>query len=134
MMKQIGIWLDYKEAYLIELNGSKVDVLRVESAIEDFHPKGGARSKSPWGPMDTVSESKYLERRKHQESAYFQKLLEAVNEVDELYIFGPAEAKNKFLKTFKKSSGIRPLMKGIESADSMTENQRIAKVKAFFNR
>ena len=60
MKKQTGIWLDFKNAFIITLENKSVDVKTIDSDIEDYHVKGGARSKQPWGPMDKTSESKYL--------------------------------------------------------------------------
>ena len=71
-------------------------------------------------------------RRKQQEKIYYQDLMESTNEADELYIFGPAEAKENFAKFLNKNTGFKSDIKAVDSADSMTENQKVAKVKAFF--
>ncbi len=134
MKKQIGIWLDYKEALIIELTEEKALTTSIPSEIEDFHPKGGARSKTNWGPMDKISERTYLERRKHQEKNYFQNLIKTVRKADELFVFGPAQAKDKFIQVIINSTGMHPALKGSEKTDSMTDNQKIAKVKAFFKK
>ncbi len=132
MKKQTGIWLDFKEASIIALEGKNANTTKIRSEIEDFHPKGGARSKTPWGPMDKMSERKYLERRKQQEKAYYEKLIAVIKEADELYIFGPAEAKFGLLQAIKNNHSFHPHLKGIEPADSITDNQKVAKVKAVF--
>ncbi|MEO1258604.1 MAG: hypothetical protein AAFZ15_07395 [Bacteroidota bacterium] len=132
MKKRIGIWLDYKEANIIILEEDGARVENILSEIELFHPKGGARSKSPYGPMDKILESKFLARRKLQEKAYYEKLMDAVKSADELFVFGPAEAKDGLLKAIKNSHQFRPELKGFERADSMTKNQKVAKVRAFF--
>ena len=133
MKKKIGIWLDFKEANIIELNNNETKLETVFSEIELVHPKGGARSKTPYGPMDTISESKFLERRKAQEKAYYEKLITAVKDADEIFIFGPAEAKDGLLKAIKGSRKFQSSLKGVEPADSMTDNQKVAKVRAFFD-
>jgi hypothetical protein len=134
MKKQIGIWLDLKEAEVIELSPKAVTVKHVSSEIEDFHVVGGSRSKTPWGPMDKVSESKILQRRKHQMKVYFDKIRSLVEHADELYIFGPAETKTALNHSFKQLKGFKPEIAGVESSDSITENQKIAKVRAFFGK
>lgn len=133
MKKQTGIWLDFREADIIELEGGEVNVRNIESDIDTSRPKGGAgQGGTPYGPMDKISESKYLERRKHQEKAYFEKLIAEIKSSDEVYIFGPAEAKDGLLKCIKDTSNFQPHLSGIETADSMTANQKVAKVKEFF--
>lgn len=133
MKKRIGIWLDFKEANIIELDKNDAKLATISSEIDLVHPKGGARSKTPYGPMDKISERKFLERRKAQERTYFEKLISAAKHADELYIFGPAEAKDGLLKAIKDTTGYHPILQGVERADSMTENQKVAKVRAFFD-
>jgi hypothetical protein len=53
---------------------------------------------------------------------------------DELYIFGPADTKTKLEKKINaEKSTIASKPKSIETADSMTSNQIVAKVKQFYN-
>ena len=132
MKKQIGIWLDLKKADIIELGLKAVNIKEVFSEIEDFHAVGGSRSKTPWGPMDKVSESKNLERRKHQLNTYFNKIRPLIENADELYLFGPAGTKNALAQNLQENKDFKPQILAVDSADSITENQKIAKVKAFF--
>ncbi|HHM20648.1 MAG TPA: hypothetical protein ENJ20_01375 [Bacteroidetes bacterium] len=136
MRKRVGIWLDFNEANIIELGaGGKKDVkiTTVPSGIEHYHPKGGARSKTPYGPMDQMSEKTYLERRKAQEKAYFKKLMEAVKDADDLFIFGPAEAREGLEKAIRANNNFRPRLWGSERVDYITQNQKVAKVRDFFS-
>lgn len=129
---KIGIWLDYRTANIITLKGKGTTYNTIESEVDPSKPRGGSRPKMKYGPVDTVSEKHFLERRKHEEKAYYEKLITAVKDADELYLFGPAEAKDGLLKAIKANKNFKPAFKGIETADSMTENQKIAKVRAFF--
>lgn len=129
---KIGIWLDYRAANLITLKGKSATYNTIDSGIDPAKPRGGSRPKMKYGPVDTISEKHFSERRKHEEKAYFENLITAINDADELYIFGPAEAKDGLLKAIKANKNFKPTFKGIETADSMTENQKIAKVRTFF--
>jgi len=130
-MKQIGIWLDFNEANIIELSNDEMSTATIPSNIEHYHLKGGARSKTPWGPMDKTSESKFLARKKQQEKNYYEAICEDIKEVDELFIMGPAEAKIG-LQKYIESTALQDKLMDVQTADSMTANQKIAKVKTFF--
>ncbi|MFK8006282.1 MAG: hypothetical protein AB8H03_07930 [Saprospiraceae bacterium] len=132
MKKQIGIWIDYKHAHLITLNGDQSMIEIIASEVEDYHPKGGSRSKTPYGPMEKISEKKYLERRKNQIGKYFNKVMKMVEYADEIFIMGPAGAKVGLRNKMIKTSLFRPYIKGFKSMDSITENQKVAETKAFF--
>ena len=49
-----------------------------------------------------------------------------------LYIFGPAEAKVGLEKAMMDDHNFKPIILGVETADSMTQNQMVAEVRAFF--
>lgn len=132
MKKQIGIWLDFREAHLITLAGEENKVKIISSEIEDFNIKGGARSKTPYGPMDVTSEKKYLERNKNQVDRYYSKIMEYVKDAEEIFIMGPAEAKIGLRKKMVNTNTFHPFIKGFETADSISENQKVARVREFF--
>ncbi|MBW8243585.1 hypothetical protein K1F50_12310 [Muricauda oceani] len=132
-MKQIGIWLDKQETNGVVLNNGKESFFNIVSELDFYNPKGGARSKTKWGPQDVVQDSKYLEREKHQLKKYFEEIAEQVSDADELAIFGPAETPDKFLDALKtRHSRLADKVKKTETTDSMTQNQFKALVKKSF--
>ena len=132
MKKQIGIWLDFKEAFIIDVNSEETKVTKIDSKIEFTHPGGGARSKTPWGPMDKISESKMLDRRTHQSTDYYKRILKTTQGAKEVFIFGPAEAKVGLLKMIEASKNKELIVRGYQAADAMTEKQKIATVRDFY--
>ena len=132
MKKQIGIWLDFREAHIIILEGKESKVKTILSEIEDFNIKGGARSKTPYGPMDVTSEKKYLERNKNQVDKYYSEIMEYVKDASEIFIMGPAEAKIGLRKKMVNTKSFSPFIKGFEAMDSVSENQKIARTHEFF--
>lgn len=131
MKKQCGIWLDFAEALIVHLEGEGLQTQSISSEIDHGHAKGGARSKTPWGPMDVMDEKKVLARTKQQAKAYYKAIIEAVGEVEDIYVFGPAEAKIGLEKALV-AAQLKDKVRAVEVADSMTKNQKVAKVKAFF--
>lgn len=134
-MKKIGIWLDKEKAHLVTIKNEDVGFKTITSEIEFFHPKGGSRSKTRWGPQDVVQDSKYLEREKHQLKLYFKELAKTIEDAEAIAIFGPADTNAKFYKELDENYKTLALkVKTVEKADSMTENQVKALVRNFFNK
>ena len=132
-MKKVGIWLDKKEALGVVLEDGKERIFNINSDLDFFNPKGGSRSKTRWGPQDVVQDSKYMEREKHQLKNYFDRIAETVEDVDELAIFGPAEAPEKLMAELKDSHPeLAEKVTTCKKADSMTKNQFAALVKQTF--
>jgi len=129
-MKQCGIWLDGSKAILVYLENGQCITEEIDSNLENYHPKGGSRSKVPYGPMEKISESKYLERKKQQFKRYFASISEKLKNTEEIYLFGPGQTKLKF-KEFLKSISKDNLT--VSTSQKLTSNQIIAEVKAHFN-
>ncbi|RDY58044.1 hypothetical protein [Flagellimonas nanhaiensis] len=134
-MKQIGIWLDKQEALGVILeDGKEKSIFTIPSELDFFNPKGGSRSKTRWGPQDVVQDSKYLETEKHQLKRYFAKIAQELVDADQLALFGPAEAPDKFMRELESNyPQLANKVKLKEKTDSMTQNQFKALVKRSFN-
>ena len=134
-MKQTGIWLDKREATVVVLENGTEQQFSIPSEVDFFNPKGGSRSKTKWGPQDVVQDSKYLETEKHQLKRYFTEIAKAVQETDQLAVFGPAEAPEKFVKELEDNHPqLAAKVRTREKTDRMTHNQFKALVRNFFNK
>ena len=138
MNKKIGIWLDSDNAIITTLLGNTETVKRIESCVEHYNPHGGSGSSIPYGPQDAVSESKLLERKKHQMNNYFNKimieLVIELNDVNIIAIFGPVETKIGFKKALLKNRQLRDKIIYIEAAANITENQIKMLIRNLFKR
>lgn len=132
MNKKTGIWLDSNNAFIVTILGTKEMVKRIESNVEHYHIHGGSGSSTPYSPQDAVSESKLLERKKHQEKSYFNKIRLELDDVHVIAIFGPAETKIGLKKALLKHMKLRDKIIHVEAADHMTENQMKMLIRNFF--
>lgn len=132
-MKNIGIWLDKEKAHIVFLEGDAARMIQVDSELDFYHPKGGSRSKTRWGPQDVVQDSKYLEREKHQLRRYFRSVIEQVRDAQALVIYGPAGTYERFHKELQtQDPRLAERVKEVKRADSMTTNQIKAMVRDYF--
>lgn len=132
MKTNIGIWLDREQAVVVSLKNGKQEIQTVESDVEPYHVKGGSRSKTPYGPQDAVSEQKMLNRRNQQMSQYFDVIKKSVQGAEKLFVFGPGETKLGLEKSIRDDHLFRGVPLTVETADSMTQNQKAARVRDFF--
>ena len=123
-MKKAGFWLDKEKAHCFVIENDQESFSTIRSELEFYHPKGGSRSKTRWGPQDVVQDSKYLEREKHQMKRYFDQLAERIKPLDTVVVFGPAETPEKFIAFLEdKHPGLAKKVKKVATSDSMTDNQ-----------
>ncbi len=134
-MKNIGIWMDKEKAHIIRVNNDVENITTVLSKIENFNAKGGSGTRFKGGPQDVVQDSKYLEREKHQFKAYFAQIIPFIKDANEIAIFGPAQAAEKFNIELKEHyKDISKKVKEVLKADSMSDNQRKALVRDYFQK
>ena len=134
MKKQTGIWLDLRNAWIINLSTTEEAVVEMQHITSEIDESGDTRSKTPWGGQDGDNQSSKEERRHHQEDDYFHSILEIIDSgTEDLVIFGPSKAKFGLQNLLEKQHHA-PKIRGVESADQMTENQMKAWVLDFFCR
>jgi stalled ribosome rescue protein Dom34 len=132
-MKNIGIWMDKRQALVLYLTNEEEKFKIITSEVEEYKAKGGSGTRLKGGPQDVVHDSKYLAHEKKQLRNYFKKITENIDDVDRLALFGPAETAEKFRKELKeKYEKLSSKVVVLKAADSMTENQVKALIRDFF--
>jgi hypothetical protein len=133
MKKFLGVWIDHEKAFIVTLAGGKETLKRIDSDVEPhLRLAGGHRSALPSVAQDVVSDKKKEERHKHQLKNYYKEVIKNFRGTEEIFIFGPGEAKTELKKEIKEIKELAGKIKGIEASDKLTERQIIAKVKKFF--
>ncbi len=135
MKKQTGIWIDTSKAIIVTFTDGKEHITEIESDIENriYHEKEGDKG-AIMGSHHLNSERTFDERKEHQFDHFLKDVLSHIKESDELYVFGPSETKIKLKQKIDDGKTIPDnKLKSVETADSMTLNQVVAKVKKFYN-
>ncbi len=132
-MKKIGVWLDKEKAHIVTLENNTEKFNTIKSEVENYHPSGGFGLGYRGSPQDVVQENKYMNREKQQLKLYFENIVSEIKDADTIVLFGPAQTGEKFRKELEEQyKNVSAKVKGLQKADSMTENQIIAWVKDFY--
>lgn len=133
MKKQTGIWIDSSKAIIVTLLDGKEHIIKIESNIENLMDLGKEGNKGTFmGTHHINNERKFEERKKHQVDSFLKNVIEEIKQDDELYVFGPGEVKLKLKTAIENTNHLSSRLKSLETADSMTQNQLVAKVKDFY--
>lgn len=134
MKTQTGIWIDTTKAIIVSLNGGKEKIVEIASEIENsvYHNSEGNKG-SFIGNTHVNNEKKFDEKKKNQTNDFLKKVMNQIKKEDDYYVFGPAEMKTKLKNLILNNNELANKLKGIETADSMTLNQVVAKVKTFYS-
>jgi hypothetical protein len=134
MKRQTGIWIDTSKAIIITLEaGNNEKIFEIESDVENrvYHDKEGDKGNFS-GVHHGYNETKFENRKKEQMDFFIKEVLAYVKGADELFVFGPAEAKIRLEQKIHDEKLFTHKLKAVETADKMTLNEIVAKVKKFY--
>lgn len=107
----MGLWIDHKLAVIVTMKDP--DQTPETVTVKAHHSQN----------KETASEIKH----------FFDDVLKKLEHAESVLIFGPGEAKDELHKLFKSQHHTAQIV-GIESADKLTENQVVAKVRDHYNK
>ncbi|WP_111709282.1 hypothetical protein [Lutibacter citreus] len=134
MKKNIGIWIDTKQAIIINYPyNSKNSVKKIESNIETRERvKGESKKFGRFGGQYLTYEKNRLNRKNLQTNYFIKDLIKEIDNCDGLVIFGPSKMKNLLEKEISSNMRLSKKLLGVQSCDLITENQMVAWVKNYF--
>lgn len=135
MKRQAGIWIDSSKAVIITFVGGKEFITELKSDIENrvYHHHEGD-SGAFMGIRHINKEKKFDERKKQQTNRFLKTVIAEMEDLDEVYVFGPAGMKTKLTKMIEDGEvTLRNKLKSVATASNMTTNQMVAKAKKYYN-
>lgn len=126
MKKEVGLWIDHREAVIVTLQGKEEHTIqRIESSVEKRVRFSGAPEANRSG------EDKRDRRIEGHLDHFYDEVITHMNDASAVLIMGPAEAKNEFLKRLETLYPESKIV-NVEAADKMTDAQIVAKVRRNF--
>ncbi len=120
MKKNIGLWIDHREAIIVRVNGDVDEIQTLTSNMEKHIRHSGGRP-------DDVQDNKF----NNHLNEYYDKVKAILRDADSILIIGPGEAKVE-LSVRLKGETLGERIGGIETVDKMTVKQIAAKVREYF--
>jgi len=117
--KQLGIYIDFSNAYLMEL----INKMIVSRSIEFEYPKVGD---------EINSNHKTVDKKHHLQSAYYLELSEIIRNYNQVVLFGPNDAKNELFNLLEFDHNFDMIKIKNVNTDKMNENQIHDFVKEFY--
>jgi hypothetical protein len=137
MKNKTGIWIDHKRAVIINFNEKNEEkIYRIDSGFEGKEREDGEDRNKSTAQMGThfISDEKGFEnRQKEQLRKFYLEVILRISENSEVYIFGPASAKDELATKIRNYESLKITITKIEPADRMTENEVAAKAREYFH-
>ena len=123
--KKIGIWMDHSSAIIMELTNDTILERRIISECT-FQEKENS--------LIERGEKHMHIKEQHLQSSYYKELSEIILKYQDVILFGPTEAKDELFNLLKTKHFFKNIKIEVKHSDKMTENQRHAFVKEYFNK
>ena len=134
MNKRVGIWIDTKQAFIIFIKERGHVIKVVRSYIEGRERIPGEKKQfARFGIQFSNFEKKKENRKIHDVQNYLAKVVHEIRDTDEIVLFGPGEMKTELEKFMLNKSLEAPIIRRVETTDSMTQNQMVALTKDLFH-
>jgi len=132
MNKEIGLWIDHREAIIVILTDGGEEIKHITSdSGKHVRYSGSSHSKAPEGSKDVTAEDQRDRKFGNTLNKYYDEVIKCIRDAQSIQIFGPGEAKGELVKRIT-HEGLKANILAIETVDKMTDRQIAAKVRARF--
>ena len=133
MKKEIGLWIDHREAIIVILTDGGEETRHISSSSgKHIRYSGSSHSRTPEGLKEVTSEDQRDRKFDNQLNKYYDEVIAAIRDAESIQIFGPGEAKGELEKRIERA-GIKAHILAVETMDKMTDRQISAKVREHFS-
>jgi len=133
MKKEIGLWIDHRQAVIVTLLADGEEIKRIDSTVEKHVRYSGASHSQAPGDHDDTAEDKRDRRFNDHLDAFYDAVIATLHNADSVLIMGPGEAKIELHKRLEEQKVSGRQIVAIEAADKLTDGQIIAQVKTHFH-
>ena len=121
-IRQLGIWLDHSNAYLMELTN---DAILTNRVVSEF-----SKQEAELNPYK--GEKLIHKKEQHLQINYYKKIGDIIKNYQEVVLFGPTDAKNELLNMVKTDHLFEDIKIEVKNSDKMTESQMQTFVREYF--
>ena len=132
MKKEIGLWIDRREAIIVILTEGEEEIMHITSSSEKLaREPGSSHSTNSEGLIGFTVEDQRDRKYTNRLNKYYDDVISVIHGADAIQIFGPGEAKGELEKRIGRV-GLKARMPATEVTDKMTDRQISAKVREHF--
>jgi len=121
-IKQLGIWMDHSNAYLMDLTNDIIVTNRIVSELTNHEAEFNFY----------MGEKLIHKKEQHLQLSYYKKIGNVIKKYQDVVLFGPTDAKNELLNLVKTDHLFEGMKMEVKNSDKMTEDQMQTFVREYF--
>ena len=126
MKRQVGLWIDHRQAVIVTVANEGEEIKRITSNMEK-HVRFASGSSEDGSAAEDMRDRQF----ENHLNRYYADVIAVIRDADSIQIFGPGEAKGELEKRLE-HAGLKVHVLAIETVDKMTDRQIVAKVRQRF--
>lgn len=130
MASKAGIWIDHSRAVIVTIADGAGEVEQVLSNVVRHRRRAAGAVPAASEPIPVEDKARRAYER--QLNDYYDHVIAKLNDVEEIFLFGPGSAKNELRKRIEKKR-LPTQIVDVETADKMTDRQIAQRVRAHFH-
>jgi hypothetical protein len=132
MKKEIGLWIDHREATIVIRTEGGEEIKHILSnSGKHTHYSGSSHGKTTEGLKEVSSEDQRDRKFGNNLTKFYDEIIASIRDADTIQIFGPGEAKGELEKRIE-HEGLKGHILTIETTDKLSDHQISAKVRERF--
>ncbi|MBL8156382.1 MAG: hypothetical protein JNM70_19535 [Anaerolineae bacterium] len=134
MNKQVGLWIDHRQAVIVTIVEREVEIKRITSNIEKHVRYSGKDTPTTRTQSGGDSAEDIRDRRfDNHLDQYYDEVISYLRDASSILLLGPGEAKGELHKRLT-DQHLDGQVVGIETKDKMTDVQIALEVQQYFQK
>ena len=133
MKTTAGLWIDHRKAVIALVTAEGEETLEIKSNVEKQPGRdAGARSTTHHEAQQVQADDSHERDFTGQLHRYYDEVIAAIRNADEILLFGPGEAKGELKKRLERDK-LGAHIVAVQTADKLTDRQVAAKAHEYFH-
>jgi hypothetical protein len=124
MKRKVGLWIDHKKAVIFNLSEDGAEVKRFSAEMKNHGRLSGEAH-------ECLPEEQLEKPFSEHLNNFYDEVISYIRTAESILIFGPGDAKKELMNRLEVEK-LHGNIVGIETADTMTDNQIVTKVRERF--
>ena len=132
MNTQVGLWIDHRKATIVAMTEQGAETSEILSDVEkQLWRSCDSPVKATYESFQVPADDSRQRARTGELNTYYDEVILQIRDADSILIIGPGAAKHELQKRLEENR-LGTKVVGVETVDTLTEPQIIAKVRQHF--
>jgi stalled ribosome rescue protein Dom34 len=132
MSKQLGLWIDHRQATIVAVTEKGEETSEIFSDVEkQLRRSGDSPLQGSYEALQVPADDSRQRARTGELNTYYDEVIRQIRDSDSILIIGPGVAKHELQKRMEKNR-LGAKVVGVETVDSLTGPQIAARVRQHF--